>query len=270
MRPAVAQLPGPPPSGCPRDQQGASHSALSLEVCTFLWHPLSLHHLPLPSQVPLHRRPLCHQNAGQGGCPPGPSPPPGTPVPTVQLASFLLPLSCPLSSRAFLSPVGGAERCPPSRAYRGHEGPGAARGRGQESTQTPGHRVGGGGGPLSTSGWAPQTLPGVCWGRREVWEGRRGEGPVQECGPAPPLSPRRDRGRWQLGAENAGGGSDGRPPPWDPGGRSLLRFPAPRPLPAVCSWGPALRNPAPVGAGARGCRRASRAGARGECDRLCL
>lgn len=56
----------------------------------------------------------------RAGSPPGPSPHPGTSIPTVQRASFLLPLSfSPLSSRAFLSPVWGVERCPHGPGIQG-------------------------------------------------------------------------------------------------------------------------------------------------------
>lgn len=56
----------------------------------------------------------------RAGSPPGPSPHPGTSIPTVQPASFLLPLSfSPLSSRAFLSPVWGVERCPRGPGIQG-------------------------------------------------------------------------------------------------------------------------------------------------------
>ena len=35
--------------------------------------------------------------------------------------------------------------------------------------------------------------------RKDVWEGRCGEGPrAEECGLTPPF-PRKDRDRWQLG-----------------------------------------------------------------------
>ena len=243
MHPAVAQLPGPPP----RDQQGASHSALSLEVCTFLWHPLSLHHLPLPRQVPLHGRPLSPE-CRTGRVPTWPIPSswhacPHCPAGLLPSASLL-----PAQLKGLPEPCRGAERCPLSRAYRGHEGHGAARARGQECTQTPGHRVGGGGGPLSTSGWAPRHCPGPAGEEGRFGKADVGRALCRNAGRPRLFPPRRDRGRWQLGAENAGGGSDGRPPPWDPGDAAFSGSQPPA-LCQLCAAGPALRNPMPVGRG---------------------
>lgn len=97
--------------------------------------------------------------------------------PSSQPPSFCLSPARPLSSRAFLSPVGGRGRrgAQPSRTYRGHEGHGAARGRGQECTQTPGHRVGGGGSPRALPGGPPDTARGLLGKKgglgRQTWGG---------------------------------------------------------------------------------------------------
>lgn len=150
----------------------------------------------------------------RAGSPPGPSPHPGTSIPTVQPASFLLPLSfSPLSSRAFLSPVWGVERCPHGPGIRGPAGHGAARGRGWQCRRTPGHQGTEGRGPparRALPGGAAQTLPGggVRVPGPAGEEGRFGKAAVGRgvCRNAgrPASFPRRDRGRWQLGAENTG------------------------------------------------------------------
>lgn len=60
-------------------------------------------------------------------------------------------------------------------------------------------------------------------------------------------------------------------PPRDLWGHSLLKFPAPQPLPAVCSWGLALRNPTPVGGrGPKAARGLPPPGPPAICDLLCL
>ena len=85
----------------------------------------------------------------------------------------------------------------------------------------------------------------------------RGRGQRNVGGPSS-LPLRKDRSRWQLGGWGQGGGpaspprgSDGRlwSRPGSCGGHGLLKFPAPHPLPAVCSWGLALRKPNTGGKG---------------------
>lgn len=119
---------------------------------------------------------------------------------------------------------------------------------------------------------------GGLLGRRRFGKADVGRPRAEECGLAPPLSPGGTEadGSWGLRTEGAQPAWPKAPmgacaPPRDLWGHSLLKFPAPQPLPAVCSWGLALRNPTPVGGrGPKAARGLPPPGPPAICDLLCL